>query len=468
MEDQRKHLSDLQAFRDLIFESVGIGARRRWIRAAGSPRSTAPPNRSPECAAQDAVGQPWETIFGDGRRSGRGAACRLGRKRARRRATSSASAGATARRCRSASRSGRCAPATATWPGSSASARISPAIKQMEQRMRQADRLAAVGRLSANMAHEIRNPLASISGAVEALARDLPPDSTREPARRDRAAGVGAAQPASSGTSSSTRARPRWPPIEINMAEILDEVLLLIEHRTLPANLKVVPRVRRVAAGAGRSPADAAGDLESLPQRGPGDARRRRAARRRRSRSRERGRAHPDLDHRHRPGHRGDRPAAHLRAVLLDQAGGQRNRPGPRLSGRRRNTGARSRCGAAGARAPPSSSRCPLRKGLPADEPEQHPDAVGREPAPRDEAAMSERTGSGGGRREEHARPPRHHAPEGGLRGDARRRRGRRDRSDPPRSASTRSSPICACRRWTGSRCCVPRRISPPTPRSSW
>jgi two-component system sensor histidine kinase HydH len=28
-------------------------------------------------------------------------------------------------------------------------------------------------------------------------------------------------------------------PIEINMAEILDEVLLLIEHRALPANLKV-------------------------------------------------------------------------------------------------------------------------------------------------------------------------------------------------------------------------------------
>ena len=28
-------------------------------------------------------------------------------------------------------------------------------------------------------------------------------------------------------------------PLEINMAEILDEVLLLIEHRSLPANLKV-------------------------------------------------------------------------------------------------------------------------------------------------------------------------------------------------------------------------------------
>jgi two-component system sensor histidine kinase PilS (NtrC family) len=111
-------------------------------------------------------------------------------------------------------------------------------IKQMEQRMRQADRLAAVGRLSANMAHEIRNPLASISGAVEALARDLPPDHTRgqlveivlrESARLNQIVG-----------DFLEYARPApMVPLDINMAEILDEVLLLIEHRTLPANLKV-------------------------------------------------------------------------------------------------------------------------------------------------------------------------------------------------------------------------------------
>src|SRR5207244_9952411 len=42
-------------------------------------------------------------------------------------------------------------------------------LREMEARMRQADRLASLGRMSANIAHEIRNPLASMTGAIEAL-----------------------------------------------------------------------------------------------------------------------------------------------------------------------------------------------------------------------------------------------------------------------------------------------------------
>ena len=45
--------------------------------------------------------------------------------------------------------------------------------KQLESKVRTADRLAAVGELSASIAHEIRNPLAAISGSVEVLDKEL-------------------------------------------------------------------------------------------------------------------------------------------------------------------------------------------------------------------------------------------------------------------------------------------------------
>jgi two-component system sensor histidine kinase PilS (NtrC family) len=236
MEDQRKHLSDLQAFRDLIFESVGSGL----VGVDPAGRVTAF-NRAAESItgvrADEAVDQPWEAIFGHG----------VNLEDVRR-AVSEGSEPAPRYEFRLRRRDGQEVPVGISfWSLRSGAGDVAgligvcqdlSSIKQMEQRMRQADRLAAVGRLSANMAHEIRNPLASISGAVEALARDLPADPTRsqlveivlrESARLNQIVG-----------DFLEYARPApMAPIEINMAEILDEVLLLIEHRSLPANLKV-------------------------------------------------------------------------------------------------------------------------------------------------------------------------------------------------------------------------------------
>ncbi len=46
-------------------------------------------------------------------------------------------------------------------------------IRQMEELVRRTDRLAAIGELAAGMAHEIRNPLASLSGSIKMLSEEL-------------------------------------------------------------------------------------------------------------------------------------------------------------------------------------------------------------------------------------------------------------------------------------------------------
>ena len=48
---------------------------------------------------------------------------------------------------------------------------------QTEEQLRRADRLSALGELSAGMAHEIRNPLGSIKGAAEILKDNYGPDA---------------------------------------------------------------------------------------------------------------------------------------------------------------------------------------------------------------------------------------------------------------------------------------------------
>ncbi len=53
-------------------------------------------------------------------------------------------------------------------------------FKEMEEQMKRYDRMAAIGALAAGMAHEIRNPLASLSGSIQMLKSELSLDSQQE------------------------------------------------------------------------------------------------------------------------------------------------------------------------------------------------------------------------------------------------------------------------------------------------
>jgi len=54
-------------------------------------------------------------------------------------------------------------------------------LRAMEAKVRQLDRLAAIGRFAAGLAHEIRNPLAGIEAGVEFLAQGLPDGGPENP-----------------------------------------------------------------------------------------------------------------------------------------------------------------------------------------------------------------------------------------------------------------------------------------------
>jgi two-component system sensor histidine kinase PilS (NtrC family) len=111
-------------------------------------------------------------------------------------------------------------------------------IKRMEARIQQADRLAAIGRLAAGLAHEIRNPIASIRGSIEVLRQSLRPEGAdrrlmeiilRESDRLD-------------GTIAEFLefSRPRrLAPVLTDLTVMIDEVLLLLAHQA-PEGLQIV------------------------------------------------------------------------------------------------------------------------------------------------------------------------------------------------------------------------------------
>jgi two-component system sensor histidine kinase PilS (NtrC family) len=97
-----------------------------------------------------------------------------------------------------------------------------------------------LGRISANIAHEIRNPLASITGAVEALRHG----AGFGPEERDKLHAIVLRESERlNGIIEDflAYARPtRRSPRRADVGAVLEEVLLLLEHRPLPEGVKIV------------------------------------------------------------------------------------------------------------------------------------------------------------------------------------------------------------------------------------
>jgi two-component system sensor histidine kinase PilS (NtrC family) len=102
-------------------------------------------------------------------------------------------------------------------------------VRAMEETARRQDRLAAVGRVAAGIAHEIRNPLAAMRGAIQVLQSDLNGNSSEAQLmgiilnESDRLNKII--------TDFLTYARPRLAEFElVDVSEAVNETLTLLKH----------------------------------------------------------------------------------------------------------------------------------------------------------------------------------------------------------------------------------------------
>ncbi len=99
-------------------------------------------------------------------------------------------------------------------------------IRELEETVRQADRLAMLGTLAAGLAHEIKNPLGGIKGAAQLLNLELPPENPLREYTRVMTREVNRVNDLIEELLDLTRPRPTQLS-EVNLSRILaDQVLL--------------------------------------------------------------------------------------------------------------------------------------------------------------------------------------------------------------------------------------------------
>lgn len=234
---QSRTLRDLRAIKDLVFESVGTGliALDRSHTITTFNRAATTITGVPAAAA---LGRPWQALFGD-------------------LVSLPAIEADLATDPDSSSRHEAVLPRPG---GSSVPVRLTfwalkagdedeqlgvicacedlTAVRAMEERLRQADRLATLGRMSANIAHEIRNPLASLTGAIEVLASSGTAGEVRERLAQIVLKESGRLTEILRAFLEYARPAPLVR-ARVNVVEPIDEVLVLLEHRAAAGTLKI-------------------------------------------------------------------------------------------------------------------------------------------------------------------------------------------------------------------------------------
>ena len=232
---RQKDLRDLQAFQDLVFQGVGTGL----IVVDRTHRVTAF-NRAAEeitrVTAVQAIGRAWSVLVGGALPLDSIEAAIDGNPRASvwRETTLRRPDGTTVplRMTFSALRSGE-----GERLGLISACEDLSAIREMEARMRQADRLATLGRMAANIAHEIRNPLAALTGAIEVLTSPLAADDARERLSQIVARESERLNHIIKDFLEYTRPAP-LSITTLDVSAVIEEVLVLLEHRAGPGSLK--------------------------------------------------------------------------------------------------------------------------------------------------------------------------------------------------------------------------------------
>jgi len=112
-----------------------------------------------------------------------------------------------------------------------------------QEHLRRAERLSVLGQVAAGLAHEIRNPLAGLKGALEIIASRVPPNSPEA-----EFAGIGGRDVARlDGLVNDflTYARPRDPELQdVDLNTVIEHVVTLIRPQTEAASVRVIVEPR--------------------------------------------------------------------------------------------------------------------------------------------------------------------------------------------------------------------------------